>query len=69
MAGTATEEERPAAAGLSLPPRAGWLLATLLGATFLGTGSNNVVNVPLRQITDDLAASVTQAVLAASTAV
>ncbi|RBY85148.1 MFS transporter [Blastococcus sp. TF02A-26] len=51
------------------PPRAGWLLAALLGATFLGTVSNNVVNVPLRQITDGFAAPVTQGVLVASATV
>ena len=51
------------------PPRAGWLLAALLGATFLGTVSNNIVNVPLRQITDDLAATVPQGVLVASASV
>jgi MFS family permease len=51
------------------PVRRGWLLATLLGATVLGTVSNNIVNVPLRQITDDFNASVTQGVLVASAAV
>jgi EmrB/QacA subfamily drug resistance transporter len=41
----------------------------LLGATVLGTISNNIVNVPLRQITDDLGAPVTQGVLVASASV
>jgi EmrB/QacA subfamily drug resistance transporter len=51
------------------PQRRGWLLAALLGATVLGTVSNNIVNVPLRQITEDLAAPVTQGVLVASASV
>ena len=55
--------------GDALPPRAGWLLAALLGATFLGTVSNNVVNVPLRQITDGFSAPVSQGVLVASSTV
>jgi EmrB/QacA subfamily drug resistance transporter len=52
-------------------PRAGraWLLAALLGATVLGTISNNIVNVPLREITADLDAPVTQGVLIASASV
>ncbi|SFL32598.1 MFS transporter [Geodermatophilus ruber] len=74
MAGISTERERSSAAPApsgpapeqTSPPRAGWLLAALLGATVLGTISNNVVNVPLRQITDDLSAPVTQGVLVAS---
>ena len=45
-------------AGTPAPPAppAGrrWLLAALLGATVLGTISNNIVNVPLRQIIADL---------------
>jgi len=49
--------------------RRGWLLAALLGATFLGTVSNNVVNVPLRQITTDLGVPVSQGVLVASATV
>lgn len=68
---TTGSRQTPApAGGESGPPaRAGWLLAALLGATFLGTVSNNVVNVPLRQITDDLGAPVTQGVLVASATV
>jgi MFS family permease len=52
-------------------PTAGrsWLLAALLGATVLGTISNNIVNVPLRQIIADLDAPVTQGVLVASASV
>jgi MFS family permease len=50
-------------------PRRGWLLAATLGATALGTVSNNIVNVPLRQITADLGAPVTQGVLIASATV
>ena len=46
-----------------------WLLAALLGATVLGTISNNIVNVPLRQIIADLEAPVTQGVLVASASV
>lgn len=46
-----------------------WLLAALLGATVLGTISNNIVNVPLRQIISDLEAPVTQGVLVASASV
>ncbi|WP_170861161.1 MFS transporter [Trujillonella endophytica] len=44
-------------------------MAALLGATFLGTVSNNVVNVPLRQITDGFTAPVSQGVLVASATV
>jgi EmrB/QacA subfamily drug resistance transporter len=69
VTGTATTHERSSIEGATAPPRAGWLLAALLGATFLGTVSNNVVNVPLRQITDDYAAPVTQGVLVASASV
>src|SRR5512142_2475594 len=47
----------------------GWLLGTLLGATALGTISNNIVNVPLRRITADLGVPVTQGVLIASASV
>ncbi|MGY1591808.1 MFS transporter [Geodermatophilus sp. SYSU D00708] len=71
MTGSATQD-RPYAAdevAEGTLPRAGWLLATLLGATFLGTVSNNIVNVPLRQITTDLGAPVTQGVLVASASV
>jgi MFS family permease len=46
-----------------------WLLAALLGATVLGTISNNIVNVPLRQIIADFGAPVTQGVLIASASV
>jgi MFS family permease len=53
------------------PPPAGraWLLAALLGATVLGTISNNIVNVPLRRIIADFGAPVTQGVLVASASV
>jgi EmrB/QacA subfamily drug resistance transporter len=54
---------------LPLPAGRGWLLAALLGATVLGTISNNIVNVPLRQITADFGAPVTQGVLVASASV
>jgi MFS family permease len=60
----------PAAARVSAPPAGrGWLLAALLGATVLGTISNNIVNVPLRQIIADFQAPVTQGVLVASASV
>ena len=62
----------PALSGAALsPPPAGraWLLAALLGATVLGTISNNIVNVPLRQIIADFGAPVTQGVLIASASV
>ena len=45
----------------------GALLAALLGATALGTVSNNIVNVPLRTITADFAAPLSHGVLAAAT--
>jgi MFS family permease len=51
------------------PAGRAWLLAALLGATVLGTISNNIVNVPLRQITDDFGAPITQGVLVASASV
>ena len=51
------------------PVRRTWLLAVLLGSTVLGTVSNNIVNVPLRQITDDFAAPVSQGVLVAAATV
>ena len=59
----------PATAATPAPLRRGWLLAATLGATTLGTVSNNIVNVPLRQITADLGAPVTQGVLIASATV
>ena len=59
----------PATAPATAPLRRGWLLAATLGATTLGTVSNNIVNVPLRQITSDLDAPVTQGVLIASATV
>lgn len=59
----------PSSPVASPPAGRGWLLAALLGATVLGTISNNIVNVPLRQITDDLGAPVTQGVLVASASV
>jgi MFS family permease len=52
-----------------LAVRRGPLLVALLGATVLGTISNNIVNVPLRQITADFGAPVTQGVLIASASV
>src|SRR4051812_39207554 len=64
---------RPEASAASAPPPppAGrtWLLAALLGATVLGTISNNIVNVPLRRIIADFGAPVTQGVLVASASV
>jgi MFS family permease len=51
------------------PAGRSWLLAALLGATVLGTISNNIVNVPLRQIIADFEAPVTQGVLVASASV
>ncbi|NYJ04077.1 MFS transporter [Petropleomorpha daqingensis] len=68
MSDTTTE---PVAATLPVPQavRRGPLLVALLGATVLGTISNNIVNVPLRQITEDFAAPVTQGVLVASASV
>jgi len=55
---------------VSAPPRGrAWLLGALLGATVLGTISNNIVNVPLRQIIGDFGAPVTQGVLVASASV
>jgi EmrB/QacA subfamily drug resistance transporter len=59
----------PAAGPASGVGRRGWLLTALLGATVLGTVSNNIVNVPLRQITAHFDASVTQGVLVASATV
>jgi EmrB/QacA subfamily drug resistance transporter len=64
----ATDAPPPATAP-PVPLRRGWLLAATLGATALGTVSNNIVNVPLRQITADLGAPVTQGVLIASATV
>lgn len=64
-----------AAAGHPKPPAADHpgiaggspaLLAVLLGITFLGTVSNNVLNVPLATITRDLAAPVSRGVLVVS---
>lgn len=62
---------RPDSSPLPSPPPANraWLLAALLGATVLGTISNNIVNVPLRQITADFGVPVTQGVLIASASV
>ncbi len=51
------------------PAGRSWLLAALLGATVLGTISNNIVNVPLRQIIADFEAPVSQGVLVASASV
>jgi EmrB/QacA subfamily drug resistance transporter len=65
----------PPASTVARPPAGrdvagrGWLLGALLGATALGTISNNIVNVPLRQITADFGAPVTQGVLVASASV
>lgn len=77
MAETTTGSARPFSAArpdssppLSPPPtNRAWLLAALLGATVLGTISNNIVNVPLRQITADFGVPVTQGVLIASASV
>jgi MFS family permease len=67
----AVQPEAPAARIAPSPPAGGraWLLAALLGATVLGTISNNIVNVPLRQIIGDFGAPVTQGVLVASASV
>jgi MFS family permease len=43
-----------------------FVLLTLLGATLLGTVINNVLNVPLRDITDDLGVSLSSGVLVVS---
>jgi MFS family permease len=72
MSQTSTEPAHgrdPGTARTEPPRRSGWLLAALLGATILGTVSNNIANVPLRQITADLGAPVTQGVLVASATV
>ena len=53
----------PAATAGSARPTA---LVTLLGATLLGTVINNILNVPLRQITRDLNVSVSAGVLVVS---
>jgi EmrB/QacA subfamily drug resistance transporter len=69
---TTTEPVAATPATPAAPPgtaRRGPLLVALLGATVLGTISNNIVNVPLRQITEDFAAPVTQGVLVASASV
>ena len=74
---TTTGSARPSSAARpdpspppALPPaNRAWLLAALLGATVLGTISNNIVNVPLRQITTDFGVPVTQGVLIASASV
>jgi MFS family permease len=72
---TTTGSARPSSAARpdSSPPpppaNRAWLLAALLGATVLGTISNNIVNVPLRQITTDFGVPVTQGVLIASASV
>ena len=48
-------------------PRLGpFVLPALLGATVVGTLSNNIVNVPLRNITDSFGASVSAGVLVVS---
>lgn len=64
-----TARRSPVAAPVDPHAGRGWLLAALLGATVLGTISNNIVNVPLRQITADFGAPVTQGVLVASASV
>lgn len=68
---TRATSAEPLASGATAPPPAGrgWLLAALLGATVLGTISNNIVNVPLRQIIADFDAPVTQGVLVAAASV
>ena len=64
------ESTTPVAAGpASASAGRSWLLTALLGATVLGTISNNIVNVPLRQIISDLDAPVAQGVLVASASV
>lgn len=50
-----------------LPARRNWLiLSALLGATVIGTLSNNILNVPLRDITKEFHASVSAGVLVIS---
>jgi EmrB/QacA subfamily drug resistance transporter len=68
---TTTQQVERTTPALPSPPatRRGLLLTALLGATVLGTISNNIVNVPLRQITADFAAPVTQGVLVAAASV
>ena len=68
---TRSTSAEPLASGPTppLPAGRGWLLAALLGATVLGTISNNIVNVPLRQIIADFDAPVTQGVLVAAASV
>ncbi|MCW2684359.1 MAG: Drug resistance transporter, EmrB/QacA subfamily [Blastococcus sp.] len=65
---SAPRSEIPAAPTRPPAGRA-WLLAALLGATVLGTISNNIVNVPLRQIIAEFEAPVAQGVLVASASV
>ncbi|WP_448627529.1 MFS transporter [Geodermatophilus sp. URMC 64] len=71
MPETTTQQVERTTAVPTAPPaiHRGLLLTALLGATVLGTISNNIVNVPLRQITADFAAPVTQGVLVASASV
>jgi MFS family permease len=67
---TASTARSEIPAALPRPPAGrAWLLAALLGATVLGTISNNIVNVPLRQIIAEFEAPVTQGVLVASASV
>jgi MFS family permease len=65
--GTATGRPEPAAAGRPEPATGSpALLVVLLGITFLGTVSNNILNVPLATITRDFAVPVSQGVLVVS---
>src|SRR6478672_955682 len=67
--GPAALSTAPPGSSPALPAGRAWLLAALLGATVLGTISNNIVNVPLRRIIADFGAPVTQGVLVASASV
>ena len=57
-----TVGERDAASGAAGP----LVLPALLGATVIGTLSNNILNVPLRKVTDSFHASVSAGVLVVS---
>lgn len=50
----------------SAPPVGRLVLPALLGATIIGTLSNNILNVPLREVTDSFHASVSAGVLVVS---
>lgn len=56
----------PAVAPADTGPAGPLVLPALLGATVIGTLSNNILNVPLREITDSFHASVSAGVLVVS---